>query len=69
LETKFYAKGIGNILAIDETTGEREELVFFREGDDDDDEDRDDASGCGFYPQDRCEGGAFAAFSADWDFA
>jgi hypothetical protein len=34
LETKYYAKGVGNILTIDETTGEREELVFFHEGDD-----------------------------------
>lgn len=32
-ESKFYAKGIGPILSIDENTGEREELVFFHEGD------------------------------------
>ncbi len=34
-ETKFYAKGIGHILTIDEPTGEREELVWFSDGGED----------------------------------
>ena len=80
LETKFYAKGIGNILTIDETTGEREELVFFREGDDDDDDDDDDDEDDDDHGSDDCGWSesvansdhpdvGFAAFDGDWALA
>ncbi|HWT11456.1 MAG TPA: hypothetical protein VN231_01735 [Allosphingosinicella sp.] len=34
LETKYYASGVGHILTVDEPTGEREELVWFKAGED-----------------------------------
>jgi hypothetical protein len=30
-ENKYYAPGVGNVLTIDLATGEREELVSFRD--------------------------------------
>jgi hypothetical protein len=74
LESKYYVKGIGNVLAVDEVTGEREELVYFKDGDDRDGCD-DDWGGCDWDRQDAAASDALAGWglqgaeAAQWDFA